>query len=463
MSQLHTFIQSLNPEELTLLRKLPLIGKEKEVFDLLLLHRLQKLPEIDEIVLKLKLSNSHYYKINSILMEKSFHQLVPEGDLKLLQFLRSKGLFTLLRHELIALDKRLQKEKKEDEALYLSCFHLLIDFPYKYYDKKLLAHFGATYLKAKKNASESDRLYVKYHMLFSEINLLAARKNPKKALKTTINELLLAEKKLEKTPHALACYYLYRCITSYYTYYEGNKEQVMSYLRKAIALKNEIAYFFPVNIGQFLQLLLADVLFGSGKLNEAFSTYKTIFDEGLSGEMYGYYYHCEQYILLLTIHENYTQAEQLLDTVFQTAIDQEIDIYATRGAMSYCKLFLSTGQYKEGMNYLNRAKNINEKTFYLPFDIQLRFLETMYFLFRNDSEFAQQLCTRNIKFAVSQEQPGLMNDYLLFWKNINSWIVLQRKELTITAELRANFLDFESKYRYLYCNLVSKWLNSIRD
>lgn len=247
------------------MRKLPLIGKEKEVFDLLLLHRLQKLPEIDEIVLKLKLSNSHYYKINSILMEKSFHQLVPEGDLKLLQFLRSKGLFTLLRHELIALDKRLQKEKKEDEALYLSCFHLLIDFPYKYYDKKLLAHFGATYLKAKKNASESDRLYVKYHMLFSEINLLAARKNPKKALKTTINELLLAEKKLEKTPHALACYYLYRCITSYYTYYEGNKEQVMSYLRKAIALKNEIAYFFPVNIGQFLQLLLADVLFGSRK------------------------------------------------------------------------------------------------------------------------------------------------------------------------------------------------------
>lgn len=458
MSQLQSLLQTLSEKELGELSSLRLIGKEKSVFDYTLRHLQGEFPEIAGVLKELQISDAHYYKICSVLMRKCYTVLVPEQGPALLQYLKRKNLFLLLRHEILFQDKKsaAQKSREEQEAFYLACFHYLIDFPYKYYDKKLILLFGQKYLDKKSNRTESDTLYVKFHMLFSDVNRMAARKNPKKALGIPLSELLAYEKQLEGAKHYLARYYLYRSIGCYYYYYENDPAKLICYLKKAIELKEKIAYFFPVDIGIFLQLLYADALFSNNQVEEAEKIYTAVFRSGVNENMYGYYYHCEQYALVSVIREKYDQAKQLLDKVFQPCIDSRLDIYATRGAMCYVKLYLSSGELKLALNYLNTAKAINEKTFYLPFDVQLRVLENIYFFFKKDYDFSYQLAARNIKFLKAQEQDDIFKNYLLLWKMIIGMINSMNKGNALSPQLTADYEYLNSRYMSLYCRLLEK-------
>jgi hypothetical protein len=453
LSQLHALVQTLSDAELSALHSYRLIGKEKSVFDFVLKHKDIEMPSSDDVLSALKISDSHYYKINSVLLRKSYQLLVPTEGLDLLIFLRQKNLFTLLRHEILTQEKKLDKTSNK-EAFYLKCFHFFIDFPYKFYDKKLTNSFGEKYLKSKKNSTESDKLYVKFHILFSEINRTAARKNPIKALGFGVNDLLKQEAKLAASKHYLATYYLYRCICSYYTYYEKDTKKIIEYLKKAISLKEKIAFFFPINIGLFLELLYADALLSDNQVEQACSIYSSVFEKGIDSSMYGYYFHCEQYILVLVIQKQFEKAQQLLDDVFEPCIKNKIDIYATRGSMAYVKLYLSNGDLKSAQKYLNIAKVINEKTFYLPFDVQLRVLENIYFFLKKDYDFAHQLATRNIKFVRSQEQNPVLQEYVLIWRMITTLINTVLKEEKISEAIITENTKLNQQYSNLYCNLI---------
>ena len=456
MSQLQSLLQTLSDPELSELSQLRLIGKEKSVYDYTLKRRSVAFPPMNEVLAELKITDAHYYKINSILLRKCYQTLVPAEGKELLQFLKRKNLFHLLRHEILFQDKKMAAgtEKVALEAFYLTCFHYLIDFPYKYYDKKLTNAFGQKYLDSKSNSNESDALYVKFHILFADMNRMAARKNPKKAVGVTLADLLEYEKELQGSKHYLASYYLYRSICSYYSYYDNNPKKVIEYLEKAITLKDKIAYFFPIDISVFLQLLYADALFTINNISEAEKIYTAEFQKGVDENIYGYYYHCEQYILVSIIRKKFEQAKALLDKVFQPCIDNRLDIYATRGAMGYVKLYLSNGELKHALSYLNIAKVINEKTFYLPFDVQLRVLENIYFFLKKDYDFSFQLATRNIKFLKAQEQIDVFENYLLLWKLIINMLNCIHKNNEITKEMISDYEFLQSRYANLYCNLL---------
>lgn len=464
MSQLHSLFKTLNEREINLIRSQRLIGKEKEVFDYIIDHTAISLPDTDTVLQELDITDSHFYKIHSVLVRKCYEWLVPEQGMELLLFLKRKNLFNLLRHEILTQEKKLktEKNKKSRETFYLKCFHLLIDFPYKFYDDKLTDLFGEKYLKAKEKATESDTLYIKFHKLFSEINRNAARKNPLKSITISIEELFEEEKNLAKTDHHLAKYYLYRSICSYFTYYKKDDKKVLEYLKKAIALKKEIAYFFSIDIGQFLDLLYADTLFLCNKIDESYALYSKIFEKGVSEDMYGYHYHNEQYCLVLIIKKKFEKALEILNRVFKPCIDNKMDIYATRGAMAYTKLFLSNGDLKQALRYLNISKTINEKTFYLPFDIQIRVLETIYFIQKKDFEFAGQLAVKNIKFLKSQHQDKIFANYLLFWKAVQLAINQQFKKTK--GDFPKQELDlFDECYRHLYCELIAEISKQLKE
>jgi len=456
LSQLHSLFQTLDESELAIIQSKRLIGKEKEVFDYILHYSKSELPPTEDLLKKLTITESHFYKIHSILVRKCYEWLVPNQGIELLNYLKRKNLFNLLRHEILTQEKK--GEYTDASSFYLKCFHFFIDFPYKFYDKKLTDSFGEKYLQAKSQSNESDKLYVKFHKLFSDVNRNAARKNPIKALGISIGSLLKEEEKLKDTHHHLAKYYLYRSICSYYTYYEKNNTKVIEYLEKAITLKEHIAYFFSIDIGQFLDLLYADALFTNNQVAEASTIYSNAFEKGISEDMYGYHFHCEQYCLVLITEKKYDKALAILDKVFKSCIKNKLDIYATRGAMTYAKLFLSNMDLKKALYYLNTAKAINEKTFYLPFDIQLRVLENIYFFLKKDYEFALQLANRNIKFLKSQEQSKIFEDYFLFWKLIQSFITTIYKKSTLSESFINDYDYLNRQYTNLYCNLITQLL-----
>ena len=76
MSWLHTLLHSLNDAELIVANEIRLIGKEKALYELVLSHSTKEPLEQKVICKKIKITDSHYYKINSILLDKIFSALI---------------------------------------------------------------------------------------------------------------------------------------------------------------------------------------------------------------------------------------------------------------------------------------------------------------------------------------------------------------------------------------------------
>lgn len=455
MNWIHAFINSLNNAELKKLSELKLIGKEKELADFFISCQNRELPDAEEICKKFEISATHYYKICSVLLNKFYNALTDaENPFNLFYFLISKGLYAHFKGAVLLAEKRVLKEKKIDIAsFYLKTFHLLLDIPYRFFDEKLRNRFAENYLKHKQNVSIADKEYIKYHCIYNDINIAAARKNPTRHLKTDVKKLLSNEKKLKENNCYLALYYLYRTICSYYSYFEKNPQQVIVYLQKAIGLKDYIKDFFPVNINHFLNLLYADALFVNNQTEEALSIYRKILESGVEKNMYGYYYHYEQYVLLNIIHENFSETERILEEQFQPCIKNKMDIYATRGAMSYAKLFLSKGDYKKAMEYIRIGNNINEKSFYLPFDIQLRVLENMALLIKGDYSFAKKQAQKNSKFIASQKEQQLLKDYIDLWSLIIRLCNVALKKEQVSKDIFQEAERLNQIFISLYANL----------
>ena len=449
MSWLHTLLHSLNDAELVVANKIRLIGKEKALYELVLSHRTKEPLKQKVICKKIKITDSHYYKINSILLDKIFTALIPQGGFDLLDFLRKKELYAFLKTEVIA-----QKKLPRDADYYLKCFRLLIDVPYKFYDEKLTKEIGNNYLKSLASYTESDNAYIKFHLLFADCNRFAAAKNPEELFKVTENDLLFLESELQGKKFYLAQYYLYRTLCNYYNYYQKNAAKSLAYLQKAISLKNEIASFFPINIHQFLRLLYADALLNFDDVKQSHSLYTEVFKEGVNETMYGFYYHCEQFAIASILLKKYDTAANLLSKYFDTCIEKKNDIYATRGALTYAKLYLSNGEHKKAQSYINIGIEINEKKFYLPFEIQLRALENIYFFLKKDYDFAKQLAQRNSKFISNQKATELNKNYRSFFKIITSLVTSVEQQKPLPIAIQQEYKLVETNFRNVYCDLI---------
>lgn len=454
MSQLQDLLSRLNKEELPKVRSIKLRGKEKEVFDYSLKNAGKA--ETGEITSQFGLSETHSYKINSVLLQKCYQAIIPQGGKELLAFLIGKDLYTLFRYELNHQEKLIKnlKDAAKLEDYCLRSFHLLIDLPFKFYDKKLLDLYGEKYVKSNPKFGEAEKEYVRFHKLFSDCNRLAARKNPKRAFVYGLKDLEKFEQELESTNYWLARYYLYRTFCSYFTYYEKDPKKHLEYLDKAIALKDKIAFFFPVNIGQFLHLMRADALFFNGNTDEAFKIYRKVFGENVSEELYGYFYHCEQYGLTLIIKGLFEESELFLNKHFREAISQRRDIFASRGLLAFAKLYLSIGDFKKSIECINKGRQVNEKAFYLPFDFQWRVIENIYFIRKKDYSFAKRLAAKNIKFVNTQEDTNLHRDYLDLFKAFSAICTYKEKKSKLPEELIKETYELQNNFQNLYCRLI---------
>ena len=202
-----------------------------------------------------------------------------------------------------------------------------------------------------------------------------------------------------------------------------------------------------------MRLLYADALLGFNKEEHSFSLYKEVFDEGINETMYGFYYHCEQYAVAAILLNKFDKAERLLSKYFDSCLERKNDIYATRGALAYAKLYLSNGEYKKAQNYIKTGIEINEKTFYLPFEIQLRVLENIYFFLQGDYNFAKQLAQRNAKFITNQKTE-LTKNYRHFFKLITALIQCIEQKKDFPAPLIQEYKIIEKNFRNVYCDLI---------
>lgn len=464
-SQLVRFLKALTSEERQkLVSGIELKGKEKQFFDTVLASLNSSDEEDNRLLQELNVSQSYFHKVSSVLLNKSYRFFFPEYSLALLTFLRNKTLYTHYKHEFLQQEKKLG-HVVNDQSLadyYLKVFHNLIELPFTVYDEQLVSLAGQRYLACLPGPDTSMALYVDRHMLFSDINRLSARKNRKLSDRLTLDYLNQKLTEIENSRHYLALYYTYRSFVSYFTYIEPDYLKAEAYLLKAMNYKEHIAWFFPINIVKFLDLMYADMLFFNTRIQEAAALYETIFRQPLEKEMYGYYYHCEQWVLINIITEQYERAADILEQYFRQPIELKLDIYATRGAMSFTKLYLSKGMLKEALEYLNVSKGLNETAVYHPFEFQIRVLELMYFFLKKDFDFAEHLCQRNLKTILASGEKKRYHIYVKFYRLSLKLLHATRTTRRISTHLMEEFREVERLMENLYVKLPLKLLETVR-
>jgi hypothetical protein len=457
MSWLHQLLNSLNTDEINSLKYIRFRGKEKEVFKIYLAHLNLETPEKEEICSRLEITKSHFYKINSVLINRVYKHLFKDDTLVLVEFLSSRHLYSLLKTEIQQQVREIENSKLENkEKILLELFRKAIDLPYHCYEDKLVQTVSGKYLELKKTVNDADKDYIFFHKLFADCNRFAAARKSEKFFVLNENDLFEFEKNLIQKKNHLALYYLYRTFISFYTYYDPNPELQLVYLEKAFGLKGEIKKYFYIDIGVFLELLKADVFFSNKRFDEAFKMYETLFSNGVEKDMYGYFYHCEQFALVTIILKQYAKAETFLNKTFHQLITTREGVFATRGLLSFTKLYLSLGDHKKAIQKINLANEINKKSFYLPFDLQLRVLECFAFYFKRDFEFTKQLIQRNIKFLSSLGSKKSYELYFKFCTVLGSLMSSKERSLPVSLANRNEIDKLHSNLVDIYGNLFLK-------
>src|SRR5436853_543245 len=148
MSLLSELVQSLFPEELASVRRLKLEGKQKAVLDLTI-EKCNNMPSPEEEAGQIGITTNHLYSIQSILLQRCYTVLVPDGGAYLLIFLQTRGLGLHCKKEILAQEKELYEKKSAPlklERFYLQTLNVLQAVTLAHFDQKRLAEFQGRFL-----------------------------------------------------------------------------------------------------------------------------------------------------------------------------------------------------------------------------------------------------------------------------------------------------------------------------
>ncbi|MCC7301586.1 MAG: hypothetical protein IT233_02990 [Bacteroidia bacterium] len=452
MDQLSELYQILDKEQVRRLGEVPLSPTENDYLQALSNRRSSE-----------NLSESHTYKLSSVVTRKILDHLFADPVESIL-WLKEQGLYKHMAHRMVWLGKKLESTQglPATENFYLRCIHQALDIPFRYYNEKLVKTLADRYMAIPDKKQESRINYIKYHTLFATCNRAAASKDPFRLFREEPAELSAAAGDLLAKGHYGALFYLYRCLCSYYTYMVTDHDRMLDYLDRSIALVPKVQHYFTRDMNLTLRAHRADALLRAGAAEEAYRVYKEILMGAAPDTLYGLHYHAEHFAVAALATGRTKEAGELIHRYFEDFPNTLKDVPATRKALIHSKLFLSSGDVPQALSHLREANRLNEKTYYQPFMLQIRILETITFILKKDVDFALSLCIRNQKYLAAQKDKKKLLPYKKFWDSVSRLLNASSRKKTLPAADEDYILLFQQHFLNLYAHLPSKMLEAIR-
>ncbi|MDP4221666.1 MAG: hypothetical protein Q8896_14615, partial [Bacteroidota bacterium] len=335
MSLLSDLIVALFPEELITIRKLRLEGKQKAALNLVL-DRTDNLPTPEEEAKILGITMNHLYSIHSVLLQRCYKQLVPDGGPYLLIFLQTRGLGLHCKKEILAQEKELIETGAaplKREQFYLQTLNVLQAVTLKNFNPKLLAEFSNRFLSVPQPEHPHNEFHVKVReLLIKEILITSNPKKKKPAeVKYIRDELLRLEQELTGSDHPLAPYFLESAFIIYYALLERDMAKQECHLRKALALTSQLPPLLRSEEKIRMTLRIANLKLSIGEFHEALELYERQYEKyGIElFRMFGY--HLDRLVRLYLIEGKYAKAEELLLKGYENHIRRGGSPMATSG------------------------------------------------------------------------------------------------------------------------------------
>ncbi|MDB5035121.1 MAG: hypothetical protein JWQ98_2362 [Chlorobi bacterium] len=404
MNYLFRYLSTLKPAHVERLARLTASPREREVLDLLLSrHGTPEWTKAEAIVM-LGMSGSMFDKTCSRLLRGILDERVGDDRVKLLEHLSDQSVHDLFLHEL----RRLEKEcvaggnREEMEWFYREAFRVLHLRFNSDYSPRLARRIARIYRRL--DPSPDVAILIEASLLGMEVWIEASqRKGPvvRLALEKRLyrNDARITEKtgpiprlrqlkswiiyygQLKRNPERRM-----ECLSAASDLCERHPESVsreeMVHIRCQIA---EEHYFYHTDLATPLRLY-----------RELYELYPDV----LASEEY----HTFKFIQLCTINGDYEQAEQLLTEYFGASANLVVhgggrskDI-----ALIWTKFLVMAGRLADARAHLEDAIVLNQKGFYLQYEVECRMLHTALCFLEGDFDTVERRLPAHIKYLRSK-------------------------------------------------------------
>jgi tetratricopeptide (TPR) repeat protein len=421
MSLLTDLLKSLTPGELTSLDVLDIQAREKEVLQKTV-HSINKKGATDlQLQQGLKLSKSHFDKINSKLLDKVIIKLAGTGLSEKFYYLLSKQMFDLILHQVKLAEKRIKKDGNKDELkdFYLLCFQVIIRFNYNNFPTKALEQYANAHIQLLTPAEDEMKYKLLAVMYEQIIRYNKYRQKSDKVQQVTFNKLLQIEKVLSGKKWHSAEMRLHCAFAAYHEMVDAAKS--LEQINKAERAANEIYNQLEDKEKAFIILMKASLLMDNGKFDESVKYYERaqlelpkIFNITL--------YHTYNFSFALLINGDYEKAYCAMNLYFTPFLENE---HAKNYHFDILRLYVIYALLVNDLNfaekYVQQLQQFSKNDFTLFGDGIWRFVHTVYIAQTGDYLLATEMVRKNLKFAYEKiEIVGftILRDLLLALGNL---------------------------------------------
>lgn len=396
---LENLIRVVNNEDWKKLKKIELkTSKLKDMLHLLLDSRTKGIPSNRAIQNQLKIDDKLFRKMKSVLLVKCYATLAPEGSIKLLDMLSRYRLYDHYIRELEKQEKAIKKKPLSEQHLFYEyAFQGLHRLPYSLTSTDQLRNYGDKYLKT----VDSKELYEQTLIIQIKIFTYKVMYRFFEMRKVggpdyLLNELLETGDTLKKKSTVTLEALFHLAAGMYYYYARTDYSQSLSYFLKAKEIFNSEAVHLKYEERESIEVFIALNYYQTEKYSEALNIL-TEAERNFSTIIKTQTHVINRMIELHLIQDNLKEAKSLLDNRMKRFLDINEYDSAEMASLSYMKYYLLKDDLNSAFVYLDKSRKFLNKKIFVTHEIELRFLEIIYFLYNSDYAFADVLTKRGIK------------------------------------------------------------------
>ncbi len=463
MSLVSDLINVLTYEEVKVLGNLNTNRQETALLHLLISHRHKPEPTNECLTQKLLTTSANCDKLKAILLRKVYHELVPDGGLKLLEFLARKKLVNhLFYRELLRAEKEAEKTLSKDElkTFYKQVFFLLTGVTYQDYNAKAARKFADKTIALSSNAD--DKVFVEAKLLWTEVNGAGISASiGKPAVRKHLVEKIKAFEAFALGVNSPEAHYQINYLWLWFCVLTDAYADALMRCENNIHLLRSHNGIFPANYHLNTEFKYAEMLYFNNRFEEAFRQYKALFYEKYPERLNSEIYHIAKFVQVCVVVEKFDDALHAL-VHYSSQAKPAMNASNVIAILHFAKVYLAMGELEQGFNHVLKARSIINKNVYVQYEIELRNLENAYFYLHGDRKFAVALARKNLKFLNSRQLTSNITDYSYFYHLIIAFFNLQEKGKSLTAE-QIKMLDRYSQASYAqYGYLLKKMLDNCK-
>jgi len=416
MNYLFELLSTLTETELEQLTKSDIKGHERRLLDTYIDLKASNQKQYFNAQF-FNLSNSHFDKVCSVLIDRVYNQLTDGSFNSVCSFLLQKALTGLLEHEIKLKQRKLMRSgnKTEMREFYETAFETLRRFSFDVLDLKMLRQFADLLKKSlsKKELLTPEIVELKYLYVENSYYYFKgmARERVGKALKNIT--AVLEDPESHKKEPVYGHYQL--CLTAYHNDYLSNQATALYHI--SLAFENALLWA-PKNDLNFL----ANIYGNKATLhsqNSEYSMAMAVYKEGF--EKYGHlleksFFHKYMFTTIALVCGEYELTIQYLDKYFGSYLNSESALYfKTDVTRLYILYYLYTSQTEKAGKLVAGLQAIKRKELTETGDIMLRMIDTLYFLRTEEYSMAENKSRNSIRFLKSRGYNTENSVYLHFF------------------------------------------------